>query len=92
MTSNVTDKFSFDEISALKVSNHTAEWVKVYMNYQKLWEQITDLLENEYGNSVDDLFKKRFEQQMLHVGEEILNGIRDSIWMSFGERNRNNIL
>ena len=92
MTSNVTDKFSFDEISELKVSNHTAEWVKVYMNYQKLWEQITDLLENEYGNSVDDLFKRRFEQQMLHVGEEILNGIRDSIWMSFGERNRNNIL
>lgn len=85
-------RFSFEEISELKVSKHTAEWVKVYKDYQNLWGNITDLLENEYGHSVDELFEKRFEEQMLHIGDEILNGIRDSIWMSFGDRDHNNVM
>ena len=79
-------RFSFDEISDLKVSKHTAEWIKVYKDIQDVWSRVYSLIEQEIGASqVDETFDKEFSPHLLKLLDATLDGFRDSVWYAFEE-------
>ena len=78
------EKYSYTkENKAYSVSNHTAEWVKIYKSVQNLWEDIEEILANE--NSEDSQFTK----YLSPLCDEVLNSIQNSIFESLGSRNNN---
>ena len=86
MTQANKNRLSFTEASELKVSNHTAEWVKVYKDIQEMWGTIYELIEEEVGESqVDEIFGREYEEKLHALLDATMEGIKESIWRSMGE-------
>lgn len=86
MTQANKNRLSFTEASELKVSNHTAEWVKVYKDIQEMWGTIYALIEEEVGDSqVDEIFGREYEAKFHALLDATMEGIKESIWRSMGE-------
>ena len=86
MTQANKNRLSFIEASELKVSNHTAEWVKVYKDIQEMWGTIYELIEDEVGASqVDEIFGREYEEKFHALLDATMEGIKESIWRSMGE-------
>ena len=86
MTKENNDRLSFTEASELKVSNHTAEWIKAYKDIQETWETIYSLIEAEVGSSqVDEIFSREYEAKFHALLDATMEGIKESIWRSMGE-------
>ena len=81
------EKYSYiKKNEAYSVSNHTAEWVKIYTSVQNLWNDIEEIL--AYENQDGDQFTKLLSP----LCDEVLNSIQDSIFESLGDRNNNSML
>ena len=93
MTQANKNSLSFTEASELKVSNHTAEWVKVYKDIQEIWGTIYALIEEEVGASqVDEIFGREYEEKIHALLDATLDGIKESIWHSIGEYTENDYI
>ena len=86
------EKFSYEELSELKVCKHTAEWVRIYKSIQTLWGEIYDILETDYSDDTQEIFDKRFSEHFYGLLDETLNGVKDSIWESFGTASNHDTL
>lgn len=68
-----------------KVSKHTAEWVRIYKQVQKIWGDISDIVETEAGNYVDEIMEKEFAPHLSELLDAILlKGIAGSIQDTLG--------
>ena len=92
-TSKEQGSYSFDEISTLQVSKHTAEAVKLYTDAQSLYGAIYSYVEYHYGtHQVDEVMSKDFHPKMSALMDEIANLIKESICESFGFAGNTTIL
>lgn len=92
-TSEKQGSYSFDEISTLQVSKHTAEAVKLYTDAQRLYNDIYTYVEYHYGiHQVDEVMSRDFHPNMSALMDEIANLIKESIRESFGFAGNETIL
>lgn len=92
-TSKTQICYSFDEISTLKVSKHTAEAVKLYTDAQRLYNAIYSYVEYHYGaHQVDEIILKNFHPNISALMDEIANLIKESIRENFGFAGNETIL
>ena len=87
-------KYSYTEANKeYTVSNHTAEWVRIYKAVQQIWSDISDIVYVEVGDSkIDATMEERFVPHLSPLLDEILKGIADSVYESFGSADNSTML
>ena len=86
-------KYSYTEANKeYTVSNHTAEWVRIYKAVQQLWGDISDIVYVESRDRVDTVMEERFVPHLSPLLDEILKGIADSVYESFGSADNSTML
>lgn len=83
---NKQERLSFNELSTLKVSTHSAEWIVLYKEVQNIYGRIYDLLEAEVGASqADEIFDKVYYPPLSQLLDKTLDGFRESVFYSMME-------
>ena len=87
-------KYSYTEANKeYTVSNHTAEWVRIYKAIQQIWSDISDIVYVEVGDSeIDATMEERFAPHLSSLLDAVLKGISDSIYESFGSADNSTML
>ena len=71
--------------STYKISNHTAEWIRIYKALGEIWNDISNIVWVETGRLVDENMDKYFVPHLSALQEAILKeGILGSIAETMG--------
>ena len=87
-------KYSYTEVDcSFQVSNHTAEWIRIYVQMQVLWQDIIAIINNEQGEDLAfQVLETSFTPSLFALRESILQGVSNSIFNSLREENNKNVL